>query len=838
MSNPNTILGPFLSNQFGDRYLYAVNRDAFNKVGSDALYRSFFGDKLSAEYQFNVIIGTDSGILIKHIINSGIPTGARFLFIELPEVLNALETAGLLENLPSGVSVTTSDLWKQQAGDNQISDFIFLDAVYFHDSIAATDGNLPEYRNLSWIINQQLMTSIHRMQVANNSSPFILKQLENLPENRLAVSMFVHNIFPGRTAIILAGGPSLNGAFPWIRENRDRLVIIAVSRISRILLNEGVIPHFVVSVDPQKVSFDVSREMLNFADVPNPPLLVNSHHISTLLLSQWRGKSIYSGPLLPWKTKLNVNTLSFSGPTVSNYALSLAVHMGCKTIILAGVNLCFSAEGQTHAAGSNENKIGPDLGQVAPRVETYGGGHADSNQGYLEALEELEIQAQWALSLGAHIYNCSLDAAKIPHVEYKTLNEFNLPPADSTTSDILSALIPESTSKDRVAHYKVISRELTRTRAKLQEILNLSNEALRHCDGLFGKNGIKQDFRHKLQLDKIERRLDQNLGSYTKLVKQFGLKRFLSSLKGTSQAETMTDEQLEAATRQYYETYVDGTENLIKLLETTMERINARLEEEKNSPDFPTLITQWEKDKQFGRLNVWRSRYPEQAQEMTSAHQEKVRELEEKFSRTMTEEETLQIKLLEQYHDVSHTRSKALLLFRRKEQAELEAMAIGLKKHPDQEKALPYLHFVNGLLAELRNDPQEAVSHYENLFTDPPHALTEDALLQFASLAMQNHDLDNSLLAMECLANISPSYLPPYGDLLKAVGKFEDAFDVYNRYLGFAPDDVTALLTLGLLCKEAGMNEPAIDLFRRVLEKSPDNSAAHTMLQEMEALQT
>lgn len=828
-------LGSFLTNDFGDRYLYSVNRNAFNRIGSDALYRSHFGEKLSTEYQFNIIIGTDSGMLVRYIIKSGIPTGSRFLFIELPEVIDVLEKSGLMEDLPPEISVTDSTLWRQQAGEYQISDFIFLDAVHLIESIASTDANIPEYRDLSWTINQELMKSIHRIQVANNSAPFILKQLENLPENRLAVSSVLHNIFPGKTAIILAGGPSLNAAFPWIRENRDRLVVIAVSRISRILLDEGIVPHFVVSVDPQKISFDVSREMLRFADLPTPPLLVNSHHVSPLLLSQWGGNSVYSGSLFPWKTPLNVNKLPFSGPTVSNYALSLAVHLGCTTIILAGVNLCFSADGQTHAAGSNENKVGPDLGQVAPRVETYGGGHADSNRGYLEALETLEMQAKWANNLGADVYNCSLDAAKIPNIEYKSLDAFELPPSDATTGDVLSACIPDATSKERLAHYKAITKELNRIRSKLQEILNLSNEALGHCDGLFGRNGKKQDFRHKIQMDKIEHRLDRSLGAYTKLVKQFGLKKFLASLKVTSKAEELTDEQLETATREYYETYVEGTEYLIKLMDATLERVRARVEEEKDSPDFGTMACQWEKDQQFGRLHIWRNRHPELAETLTAADQQRARELDANFTRSITEEETSQIKLLEELHDVSHTRSKALLLFMRAECEELETMARGLKKHPDQNKALPYLHFINGLLAELRNEPQEAVSHYENLFTDPPHTLTEDALLQFASLAMKANDVENSLLAMECLVGTSPSYLPPYGDLLKAIGRFEEAFDAYNRYLGFAPDDVAALVNLGLFCKEAGLKEPAAELFRRVLEKDTNNSAAKTMLQELNA---
>jgi len=184
--------------------------------------------------------------------------------------------------------------------------------------------------------------------------------------------------------------------------------------------------------------------MLQFAEASPCPIFVNSFHVSPLLLSQWGGKSAYTGPLFPWKTDLNIPSLPFSGPTVSNYALSMAVHLGCSAVILAGVNFCYSAEGQTHAAGSNENNIGPDLGRVAPRLETYRGGQADTNQGYLEAFDVMGIQAQWAQSLGTRVYNCSLDAARIDHVEYKPLCDFELPPVDSTTTDVLSECIPEA----------------------------------------------------------------------------------------------------------------------------------------------------------------------------------------------------------------------------------------------------------------------------------------------------------------------------------------------------------------------------------------------------------
>lgn len=828
MSTTEKTHEPFISNDFGDRYLYSVNRNAFNRIGSDALYHSLFGDKLFGEYQFNIIVGTDSGLLPAYLVKKGIPTGTKYLFVELPEVLSALSGAGLLDTLPPDIGVIPLEGLAAAATQFNMLHYVFLDAVCVHESAATRDANLLEYRNLSWRLNLEVNQSVRKIWTSTNASQFILRQLDNLAENRVCFSEILKDACTGRTAVILAGGPSLRGALPWVKANSERLVIIAVSRISRLLLEEGITPHVLASVDPQKISFEVSREMLNYSG-GELPLFIYSNHASPLLVGQWEGKSIYTGPRFPWRTPLNVDTLAYSGPTVSNYAFDLAVHMGCSTVVLAGVDLCFSATGQTHAAGSNENKIGPDLGQINPRVETYGGGHADTNQGYADSLYVLGVQARRAVEKGRRVYNCSLDAARVPCIEYQAVEELELGTWDESPGDVLARLVPDPTRQARLEHYRLVRAEIERARKKFQEICRLSKEALQCADGLFGRKGKTRDFRHKVRMDKIERRLSGSFLEFSGLVRQFGLRRFCSSLRSTM--DEMTDEQVETATYEYYEAYLAGGEYLIEVMDGVLERIDARKDEEGSNPDFARLLDQWEKDRQFGRLRVWRRRNPEGAQRMQAEKKEQVSLLEAEFERVMTEERTSQIDLLEKLHDVKHTRSKALLLFKRGEVEELEGMARGLAGHPDQEKALPYLHFVNGLLAELRNDPEAAVAEYQHLLADLEHPLTEDALLQIAHLSMAAGDGDNALLALECLVAVSPTYLPPYGELLKAVGNYEEAFNAYNRYLAFAPDDVGALITLGMFCHEAGLSEAAQELFHRALERDPQNGAALAMLE-------
>lgn len=479
--------------------------------------------------------------------------------------------------------------------------------------------------------------------------------------------------------------------------------------------------------------------------------------------------------------------------------------------------------------------MGPDLSQISPRLETYGGGQADTNHGYAEALSVLAVQARLARELGCRIYNCSLNAAKVPSIDYKPLSDIEIPSNVDPISTILYRHVPEPSCRERLTHCRRVKKELERARGKFQEMLLLAEEALRCNEGLFGRNGKERDFRHKIRMDKIERRLDGSLRGFSKLVKQFGIKRFLTILKAPENVDEWTDEQIERAAADYYGAYLEGIRELVAIVDDALHRVDSRIEEEKEAPDLAVVCAQWTKDGQPGRALVWLSRNSGKEGRLTTAEREEFQRLEGEFHRLMSEERTSQMELLEQLHDVRRTRSKALLLFRRGEAAELETMARALADHPDRENARPYHTFVSGLAAELRARPEEALACYQELFQDPSHPLMEDALLQTAAISIARKDIDNALLAVECLAGISPAYFSPYGDLLKAVGRFEDAFNVYNRYLALAPDDIGVLLKLGVICKEAGIREPAAELFQRVLTLDADNNAARSQLAELGA---
>jgi len=76
------------TNNFGEQYLPAINKNVFNRFGAKHVFKKQFRDSLWEEGAFQIIIGTDSGLLINYILEHGIPENTRFLFIELDEVIN------------------------------------------------------------------------------------------------------------------------------------------------------------------------------------------------------------------------------------------------------------------------------------------------------------------------------------------------------------------------------------------------------------------------------------------------------------------------------------------------------------------------------------------------------------------------------------------------------------------------------------------------------------------------------------------------------------------------------------------------------------------------------
>jgi tetratricopeptide (TPR) repeat protein len=655
---------------------------------------------------------------------------------------------------------------------------------------------------------------------------FMIRQLENLAENRVSTSC-LKNAFKGKTAILLGGGPSLDHIIPWLKTNKDKVVILAVSRICRHLLECGISPHMVFSVDPHPISFDISKELFHFW---RNTLFVHTHHVSPPLLGQWRGKSVFSGPRFPWKTGLNVDTLPSAGPTVTNTALASAIEMGFSQVLLAGVDLCHSKEGFTHARGSDEHTVGPQLGKVGIRVETNGGWTAETSPDFAAAINIVEIQAKQALEKGCKVMNTAPGAAKVPSICYAPLDKIAIErPLEPPEKTIARSLPPESRD-ERITYYKTMQDELERAKNDLRKIRKLAKEALKSTERLQASRARNADLGQYRRMNKIEKTLNRNYKDLVSLVKQFGIRSFLRIIRPGEENAYIEGADRVSRLKNYYRTYVDSTGTITDLIENAEKRLHARLEEEKDMPNIDLLIEQWQKDQQPGRSLVWKERNPEAEKKATISHSSTLRDLENELRNIMEERETDHMRLIRKNINLSGVRSKALTLFQRKGIEELHRLIDGLDRNSDAE-AKNLLCLARGYMAELYENMEEAIEEYNKLLSeenDP--ALLEDALRRIAVICIDNRDTENAVTALQCLTQLSATYAPQYAEILRLTGDSGAAAEIYSDYLQKVPDDLGTMLKLGHLYKDMQADEAAQMAFNYVLERDPENGAAKAML--------
>ena len=253
--------------------------------------------------------------------------------------------------------------------------------VYLNNAICVQSNFLEEYSEISLQLTESLQCIVWKYSLRLSTEAFIARQIENIAELQQPAYL-LKDRFKGETAIILAGGPSLTDLLPWIKKNRDKLVILSVARVSRQLIKAQVTPDFIFSVDPHKESFDNSYEMLFFDETP---IFVHANHVYPGLLNQWHGKSVYLGARLPWLSPLNIENVGSIGPTVTNSALQTADYFGFERILLAGVDLCYTKSGITHAEGSDEQAAGAKYNTTSLRVKTYSGEYRGTGEDFFAA---------------------------------------------------------------------------------------------------------------------------------------------------------------------------------------------------------------------------------------------------------------------------------------------------------------------------------------------------------------------------------------------------------------------------------------------------------------------
>lgn len=809
-------LGPITINTYGERYFFNINRNSFDKVAAAALFDAQFGTEFFREDSLNVIIGTDSGLLPQYLQARQLPKGTRYIFVEPSGVLQSLKQNGLFDELDERITCIDLTQWHDATENFRINDYLYINSVRSYNSVCAQDDYINEYAELSWHLTEVLSQLHWRITVELGCEAFISRQIENVAENRLPAKL-LEKAFAGKTVLLLAGGPSLDTALPWLKCHREEVVIFAVSRISRQLLQANIEPDFVFSVDPTELSFDISKEMLAFS---GKPVFVYSYHTVPTLVNQWHGRGLYLGQRLPWVSSLNQVNIDSVGPTVTNTALNVAYHFGFKRIVLAGVDLCFTREGFTHASGSDEHLAGPRFNLTSLQVETNDGFMAPTSCDFAQAILSLGAQAKQLVAKGCQIINISGSSAKVNNVDYVPLSEIELRDGSVNMEEILVERFGQTLELDDF--HKRILGELERARFQIKTIARLAENASRINEDMYNADGVIENYKDKKRLDQIEKRFKREHRHFSKLVKSFGIRRFIKLTKPFTDEEWSAEEAKQLGNT-FYEAYREGTAKLTRLLNDASRRVTARQQEYSDSPDFDLLLTQYKKDRSFARVKLWKSKIAE-----VPAHvQAEFLELEKSLEDIVGDKNTRHFARAKSYCDLSNLKQRAALLFKHKKVEELADLISSLEKRPDQCDVEPYRQLIIGYLSELHSEPGQALDAYQQV-VDQGGVLVEQALIRIADIGLEGGDVFIANLALQCLSQLNAVYLPLYAEMQRLHGDVLVAIDAYGEYIAQFPLDTVTQMKLVDLYAEQGIFDAADMMLDHILTRKPGFEVALT----------
>ncbi|MCL1057795.1 DUF115 domain-containing protein [Shewanella gelidimarina] len=813
----SNIQNTFSISPFNEYYLPSVNRNMFENIDSKTQFNKRFKADFNLEDKLNIVVGMDSGLLVNYLLDQGIPNGSIFIFIELNAVIDLLKI-DIPKDLRDKLFVCTLEEFQQNIPSDTYSLYILKSAFKHHRSIAATNSHLPEYSILNTEVIRILEAEYTVLKLNSSRKKYYEEQFRNISEN-ISPASLLNNLFNGQSCLIIAGGPSLDESIGWIKNNYNNLILIAVSRVAGKLLQEGIIPHIIVSVDPFDFSFEVNRDMMQLAPVS---LFVNSYHVNSRLLGQWQGKSLFMDNKYPWQIEPTDN-VSTRGPTVTNASVHLATKMGFSQILLTGVDLCFSDNGHTHAKNSVEAKIGPNLGIMGEWIETYSGKKAETVIPLKMAIEALAQEAENSPSID--FINLSSNAAKVPFIYYKKTSDIKLKLINCSPKQLLD-LIPtlsNSARKNDILTSRKGCQELSNT---LEKIIKLAKTAKNINSKI--QNKSRHNAEHSKRLDQIEQQINHKYAHTAKLIKTYGLAEF-STFLTTKKTVDWDEPHMRLMTRKYYEAFINVSERLNLLTKETLRRLNHRLSEITVNTNFSDLAHYWRKEQQHGRVNIWLKNHPHWERYYDNALQiEETQQLLTNLLAEYAEQLTIMPKLyidtVKKSASMHNVFEKIMVLIRDESYDGLVKMAKNLRlqaANDDYVKVLYHLAFCHQLRLE-GND----VEALDTLLALKVELRTEIILKQICTLALKLSQIDLAQSALDSLCQFSDDYTPQHAHILRLQGKYQESLNLYLDYLEKYPEDVSVWLKLGIFMIKVEELDSAKATFQRVLEIDPSNQVA------------
>jgi hypothetical protein len=390
------------------------------------------------------------------------------------------------------------------------------------------------------------------------------------------------DLYKGRSAIIVAAGPSLEKNLHLLKRAKSKAVIIAVDAALPTLVAAGILPDLLVAIDPmaENVAFFKDNPLLKdvpfvcltqytpeMVDVYPGPLFLNMAEQS--LVALWLRQF--------WQDKGSI--VCFGG-SVAHLGFAAAEYLGCSPIALVGLDLSFDAK---FHAGDASNLLTEMHGQpyefrdCADRATDIFGESRYTLPSFLSFKTAFENRIK---TLSVTVINTTEGGLPLEGASNMRLSDFINESCDSPELDV-SAEIARRTETEVTYNLDGLIEEVTRAHDKLQEIGKHARQILRHIrrvQDLRKKGGQEGEEFHRI-LDKIERLTAKVRHPLLNLIAayHYQLELYLKR-QATIEIDEMEDklERLDAQLERgltYYNELLEAIDLFVKKLKMLMRRL-------------------------------------------------------------------------------------------------------------------------------------------------------------------------------------------------------------------------------------------------------------------------
>lgn len=291
-----------------------------------------------------------------------------------------------------------------------------------------------------------------------------IKHIINSPETSL-----LKETFKDKPAILVSAGPSLEKNFRLLKGNEDKFVIITGGRTLKVLLEEGINPHFVVSMDPSDENFDLFKDVLD-SKVPMVCQWLNNDKI----VEHYSGVKFFINNTYIKDIDKDVvgrTLLDFEqGGSVATSQFSLAKYLGCNPIAFIGQDLAYTND-KTHADIASYDKVSNKIEIDKDKLMLVKGNiedvYIDEPFKYFKEWFEMAIQR----SQDIKVYNCTEGGVYIKGTVIETLKNY----IDNYKSNTI-----ENTKKvDSIINKKINFHDDLKFKEKIQKIIDSINSMIK-----------------------------------------------------------------------------------------------------------------------------------------------------------------------------------------------------------------------------------------------------------------------------------------------------------------------------------------------------------------------